>query len=184
MRICIVGGGLCGLTAAFELSDTCQIDILEKRPFLGGCLASYHIDGYWIERYYHHCFAGDAHLMQLFSRLGIADRIEWLTGSTGYCVDGKIHPLTTPGDILKYPHLTLAEKARLAWLTLRSSRIDTGPLDDIPARDYIIEHLGPGIYASFFEPLLKSKFGDRRGEVSAAWLISRIAIRSNRGAGG
>jgi hypothetical protein len=31
---------------------------------------------------------------------------------------------------------------------------------------------------------LKSKFGDRRGEVSAAWLISRIAIRSNRGAGG
>ncbi|HOS67066.1 MAG TPA: FAD-dependent oxidoreductase, partial [Methanoculleus sp.] len=29
-----------------------------------------------------------------------------------------------------------------------------------------------------------SKFGDRREEVSAAWLISRIAIRSDRGAGG
>ena len=40
------------------------------------------------------------------------------------------------------------------------------------------------MYTSFFEPLLKSKFGERRNEVSAAWLISRIAIRSDRGVSG
>ena len=44
---------------------------------------------------------------------------------------------------------------------------------------YILEHLGPRIYSSFFEPLLRSKFGKNRSNVSAAWLISRIAIRSN-----
>ena len=49
---------------------------------------------------------------------------------------------------------------------------------------YIINHLGKNIYSSFFEPLLKSKFGEHRNEVSAAWLISRIAIRSNRGVAG
>ncbi len=57
-------------------------------------------------------------------------------------------------------------------------------MDDIPADQYIIEHLGENIYTSFFEPLLKSKFGEQRKEVSAAWLMSRIAIRSNRGVSG
>jgi protoporphyrinogen oxidase len=57
-------------------------------------------------------------------------------------------------------------------------------LDTIPADRYIIEHLGENVYTSFFEPLLKSKFGEQRKKVSAAWLMSRIAIRSNRGVSG
>ncbi len=40
------------------------------------------------------------------------------------------------------------------------------------------------MYLSFFEPLLKSKFGEQKKDVSAAWLISRIAIRSDRGVSG
>jgi protoporphyrinogen oxidase len=40
------------------------------------------------------------------------------------------------------------------------------------------------VYSSFFEPLLISKFGDQMDRVSAAWLVSRIAIRSNRGLSG
>ena len=40
------------------------------------------------------------------------------------------------------------------------------------------------MYLSFFEPLLKSKFWDQKKDVSAAWLISRIAIRSDRGVSG
>lgn len=76
------------------------------------------------------------------------------------------------------------EKARLGLLTLRSRRLDVSALDGITAKDFILDNLGSGIYSSFFEPLLKSKFGDRSGEVSAAWLISRIAIRSDRGGAG
>lgn len=184
MKICVVGGGLCGLVSALELAETHQVDLFEKRPIPGGCLSSYRIDDYWIEEYYHHCFAGDTSLLSLFDTLQLTDRLEWLRGSTGYYVDGTIHPLTTPTEILRYPHLTLAEKARLGLLTLRSRRLDVSALDGVTAKEYILEHLGPGLYASFFEPLLKSKFGDRAGEVSAAWLISRIAIRSDRGVRG
>ncbi|HQD25870.1 NAD(P)/FAD-dependent oxidoreductase [Methanoculleus thermophilus] len=184
MKICIVGGGLSGLVSALELAGTHQVDLFEKRPIPGGCLGSYRIGDYWIEEYYHHCFAGDVSLLDLFDRLQVTDRLEWLRGSTGYYVDGIVHPLTTPIEILRYPHLTLTEKARLGLLTLRSRRLDVSALDGITAKEFILENLGPGIYASFFEPLLKSKFGDRRDEVSAAWLISRIAIRSDRGAGG
>jgi len=184
MKICVVGGGLSGLVSTLELAGEHEVDLFERRPVPGGCLGSYRIGNYWIEEYYHHCFAGDSALLALFKNLGVIDRLVWLKGTTGYYVDGVIHPLTTPTEILRYPHLTLIEKARLGLLTLRSRRFDVATLDELTARDFVLEKLGPGVYASFFEPLLKSKFGDRAGEVSAAWLISRIAIRSDRGPGG
>ncbi|MDI6720628.1 MAG: NAD(P)/FAD-dependent oxidoreductase [Methanomicrobiales archaeon] len=184
MHVCIIGGGLSGLTAAQTLSNIFEVTIFEIRPFLGGCLTSYNRKEYQIEHYYHHCFAGDEHLFSLLRELGLSDRLEWISGSTGYYVNGTIHPLTRPIEILLYPHLSFTDKIRLGLLTLRAKNLDLVSLDTIPAVDYIREHLGEKIYTSFFEPLLRSKFGDRRHEVSAAWLISRIAIRSDRGVEG
>jgi len=184
MDICIVGGGLCGLTAALSLSDVASIDLVEKQPYLGGCLASYFINKYSIERFYHHCFWGDQRLIHLIKKLGLADELEWLKGTTGYYVDGTVYPLNTPLEILKFPHLSMSDKFRLTLLTLEAKYRDIGSLDAITAREYVIEHFGQTLYNSFFEPLLKSKFGESRGSVSAAWLMSRIAIRSNRGLSG
>lgn len=184
MDICIIGGGLCGLSAAYRLAEHAHIDLLEAKPALGGCLGSIPCHNTWIEQFYHHCFSGDAHLLALIEELGLGNRLEWLSGSTGYMVGGRIFPLTTPMEILKYPHLTLLDKVRLAWLTLRSRTIDTGPLDDITAKEFILSTCGDHAYASFFAPLLRSKFGILADQVSAAWLISRIAIRSDRGSGG
>ena len=50
--------------------------------------------------------------------------------------------------------------------------------------DYILSEVGQRTYESFFEPLMRSKFGAISDKVSAAWLIGRIAIRSNRGLSG
>ena len=184
MRICIIGGGLTGLVAAHALAGEHEVQLVEKMPYLGGCLSSYDMNGYWIERYYHHCFSGDNHLFALLRGLGLMDSLEWRTGTTGYYSGGTIYPLNTPGEILRYPELSLIDKAKLAYLTLTAKMADLSALDDVPAERYIISHLGRNVYSSFFEPLLKSKFGERRNEVSAAWLISRIAIRSDRGVSG
>ncbi|MHB8053095.1 MAG: NAD(P)/FAD-dependent oxidoreductase [Methanoregula sp.] len=184
MRICVIGGGLTGLVAAHALAGEHEVQLVEKMPYLGGCLSSYDVNGYWIERYYHHCFSGDNHLFALLRGLGLMDSLEWRTGTTGYYSGGTIYPLNTPGEILRYPELSLIDKAKLAYLTLTAKMADLSALDDVPAERYIISHLGRNVYSSFFEPLLKSKFGERRNEVSAAWLISRIAIRSDRGVSG
>ena len=50
--------------------------------------------------------------------------------------------------------------------------------------DYILSEVGQRTYESFFQPLLTSKFGAMSDKVSAAWLIGRIAIRSDRGLSG
>jgi len=184
MRICIIGGGLTGLVAAHALAGEHEVRLVEKLPYLGGCLSSYEVNGYWIERYYHHCFSGDAHLLALLRELGLFERLEWRTGTTGYYSGGTIYSLNTPWEILRYPDLSLFDKAKLAYLSLTAKYADLTSLDDVPAERYIIDHLGRNVYSSFFEPLLKSKFGDRRTEVSAAWLFSRVAIRSDRGVSG
>jgi len=184
MKIGIIGGGLTGLVAANALSAEHEVEIFEKMPFLGGCLSSYSVDNYWIERYYHHCFSSDMHLFSLIRELGLSEKLEWKTGTTGYYAGKKIFPLNTPVEILRYPELSITDKARLAYLTFTAKKADLAAMDDIPAEQYIIKHLGANIYTSFFEPLLKSKFGEQREKVSAAWLLSRIAIRSNRGVSG
>jgi protoporphyrinogen oxidase len=175
---------LTGLVAARILTKGHEVVLFEKLPILGGCLSSYNVHDYWIERFYHHCFSSDNALFSLMDELGLSERLEWRTGTTGYLTNNHIYPLNTPFQILQYPELSLTDKAKLAWLTLTAKKHDLAALDDIPADRFIIDHLGQNVYLSFFEPLLKSKFGDCRKDVSAAWLFSRIAIRSNRGISG
>jgi protoporphyrinogen oxidase len=184
MKIAIIGGGLTGLVAAHRLVQDHEVDLFEKMPYLGGCLSSYKVNDYYVERYYHHCFSTDKSLFALITEMGLIDKLEWKTGTTGYCAGNKIYRLNTPLEILLYPELSLMDKVKLARLTFRSKKTDLRTLDDVTAEQYILTHLGKNIYSSFFEPLLKSKFGERRKEVSAAWLLSRIAIRSNRGVSG
>jgi protoporphyrinogen oxidase len=184
MKIGIIGGGLAGLSAAHALLPDHEIDLYEKMPFPGGCLSSYTFDRYSIERYYHHCFSGDRALFSLLVDLELSQDLEWRTGTTAYYSNGRIYPLNTPAEILKYPDLSIIGKARLALLTLQAKKADLAALDDVQAEQYIIDRCGRNVFSSFFEPLLRSKFGQNRSTVSAAWLMSRIAIRSDRSVAG
>ena len=181
MTTVIIGGGLAGLAAAYRLAGKDKIILIEKEPELGGMASSYRIDGYHIEKYYHHIFASDKELISLIEELGL--RLEWLKGTTGYYFDGKIYPMNTPLEILAA--LPLMDVIRLTWLVLKAKSIkDRTPFDNITAKEWIIDTAGESVYNNFFLPLLQSKFGDNKEKVSAAWLLGRVQIRSNRGAKG
>ncbi|VVB90335.1 Flavin containing amine oxidoreductase [uncultured archaeon] len=188
MKTIIIGGGLAGLTAAYRLAGKDEITIIEKENELGGMASSYSLPKpnngtYNIEKYYHHIFASDSELISLIEELGLADRLEWLRGTTGYFFNGKIYPMNTPFEILRT--LPLLDVVRLALLVLKAKTIkDRTPFDEITAKQWIIDTAGESVYNNFFLPLLSSKFGDNKEKVSAAWLLGRVQIRSNRGAKG
>ncbi len=183
MKTIIIGGGLAGLAAAYKLTGTGEVLVIEKDAEPGGMASSYHINDYYIEKYYHHIFTGDKELITLINELGLGQRLEWLRGSTGYYLDGRIYPMNTPLEILKA--LPLMDIIRLTGLVLRAKNIkDRSKYDDITAKDWIIDTAGESVYDNFFLPLLSSKFGDNREKVSAAWLLGRVQIRSNRGTKG
>jgi len=122
MKYCIIGGGLTGLVAAEALSSVPSdtVVLYEKAPVPGGCLASVPArNGDPVETFYHHCFAGDTELFALMKDVGVFERLEWLSGSTGSYADGKVWPMTSPLDILRYPHLSLPDIIRLGLFTLR-----------------------------------------------------------------
>ena len=133
MKIGVIGGGLTGLVAASRLSEEHEVHIFEKLPYLGGCLSSYNINNYWIERYYHHFFSGDISLFGLIDEMGLSGKIEWKTGTSGYLANNKIYPLNTPLQILRYPELSIFDKVKLAYLTLTAKKTDLKALDTITA---------------------------------------------------
>jgi protoporphyrinogen oxidase len=183
MKTIIIGAGLAGLAAAYRLAGKGEVLVIEKDAEPGGMASSYHIDDYYIEKYYHHIFTGDKDLITLINELGLGQRLEWLHGSTGYYFNGRIYPMNTPLEILKA--LPLMDIIRLTWLVLRAKKIkDRSQYDDIIAKDWIVDTAGESVYNNFFLPLLSSKFGENKEKVSAAWLLGRVQIRSNRGAKG
>jgi protoporphyrinogen oxidase len=183
MKTIIIGGGLAGLAASYKLAGREDVVIVEREPELGGMASSYNIDGYHIEKYYHHIFASDKELIALIEELGLGNRLEWLRGTTGYYFNGKIYPMNTPFEIMKA--LPLMDVIKLTWLVLKAKTIkDRTVFDEITAKQWITDTAGDSVYNNFFQPLLSSKFGENYEKVSAAWLLGRVQIRSNRGAKG
>jgi protoporphyrinogen oxidase len=128
--------------------------------------------------------------VELAEDLGLGDDIEWRVGKNAYYVDGTVHPMDTPWQILAFPHWSLYDTFRLGMLTLDVDvrgwrpRFDTyerlDDFEEISAVDFAREHTTENVYETFFDPLLEAKFGERKDEVSAAWLLGRIKFRGER----
>jgi protoporphyrinogen oxidase len=179
MKIAVVGGGFTGLTAARELQEYCRVTVFES-DWLGGLASSYCSGDYCIEKFYHHCFRGDEQLLELIRELKLTHRLEWRIARVGCELNGRIYPLNTPVEILRYPGMSFTDKFRLSLFTLRSRNRDYEKFDDIGVVEGIGEELGEKLYRRFFHPLLRGKFGENYRHVSYAWLLARVAIRSNR----
>lgn len=181
MKAVIIGGGLTGLAAAYTLKDAV---LLEKDSTLGGAASSYNLEGYNIERYYHHIFSIDEEIIALIRELSLEKKLEWRRATTGYYVKDRAYNLNTPLEILRYPYLSLLDKFKLALFVSSIGRQRLESLEGISAEEWILQKLGSSCYQNFFEPLLRGKFGDNASEVSAAWLAGRVRIRSQRSLSG
>jgi protoporphyrinogen oxidase len=187
----VVGGGIAGLAAAYRLQQRgYEATVLEASDDLGGLAATYATAGDDVEKFYHHLSKSEETIVELAEALGLGDRVEWLVGKNAYYVDGTVHPLDTLPQIAAYPHLSLYDTLRLGLLTLEIDvrggrpRFDTyddlEAFEDVPIKQFLLEHTTRGVYENFFEPLLDAKFGDRKEDVSAAWLLGRIKFRGER----
>jgi len=189
MKIIIIGSGLSGLSAGYKLCKSNEIIIFEKDAEIGGMAASYCQSyagkKYFIEKYYHHIFRSDSELLALIKELGLESQMLWLKGKNAYFVDGKNYPMNTPSEILRFSPLSFTDMVKLGLMVFRIKLInDTTSYDRIKAKDWILDIAGKSVYENFFAPLMKSKFGDNAENVSAAWLIGRVKIRSDRGTEG
>jgi protoporphyrinogen oxidase len=191
MTVGIVGGGIAGLAAAYRLQQHGHdVRVFEASEDLGGLAAVHETAGDPIETFYHHLSKSEETIVELADDLGVGDRVEWIYGNDGYYVDGVVHPLNTIWEIAAYPHMSFYDKFRLGMLTMEidvrggipsfDAYDDLEAYEDVPIREFLVEHTTRGVYENFFEPLLDAKFGERKDDVSAAWLLGRIKFRGER----
>lgn len=181
MRVCVVGAGVAGLVAAYRLTQEGHAcDVYERWPGLGGQAATLDVgQGHLVERYYHHWFTSDRHILELCEELGIDDAVEWHPSSMAFFVDGRSRAFTTPLDLLRFTALPLRDRLRMGLAVLRLQRSDApvSAYEGETAREWIRREMGPRAYAKVWGPLLRAKFGDRGDDVSMAWLWSKLTLR-------
>ncbi len=175
-RVCVVGAGVTGLTAAFELGrHGHDVLVLEAAPETGGLAGSIDVDGTPVDRFYHFICRTDADLVDLVGELGIGDRLTWRASRTAFLHDGTLYRFGSPLDLLRFRPVPLLQRVRFGLNVIRSrTRRAWRELDRVPAEEWLRRQIGGRAYEVIWDPLLRTKFGDTHGSISAAWMWHRI----------
>lgn len=186
-HVVVIGAGFCGLAAAYELGKQgIRVTVLERDAEIGGLAGSFQIDGVRLEKFYHHWFTNDVHVMQLIEELGKQDQVLLRPTRTGMYYANSFFKLSTPFDLLRFSPLSFFDRIRLGLLTLRARRVsDWRALEGKAAVDWLREMGGERVYQVVWEPLLRGKFGEVAEEISAVWFWNKLKLRGgSRGKGG
>ncbi len=178
-RVAVIGGGIAGLVAAYELSRAgLSVTLIERAPRLGGLAGSFEVgDGHSIEKYYHFICKPDRAYFEMQEALGLASRLRWRTTDMGLFYKGMVYTLGDPVSLLAFPHFSLTDKLRFILTTARSKlRGSTNwrDLENVPVKEWLVNAFGPRVYDLLYRPLLESKFHEHLDEISAAWMWARF----------
>jgi len=184
MNIAIIGAGIAGLSAAYDLAGHGhQVTIFEAAPYAGGLAAGFKSDRWdWhLEHFYHHWFETDHDILDIIKEIGASDKLFFPRPTTSMYIDGQIYPFDSPARMLLFPKLPLIPKIRfgLAGLYLRLTK-NWQALEKETAHTWMTRTMGRQAYRMLWEPLLIGKFGDYYKEVNMAWFWARIHKRSPR----
>ena len=179
MRIGIIGGGIAGLTAAYKLAKKgYNVAVFEKEAELGGQAGTFSIEGTRLERFYHHLFTSDRHIIQLIDELGLSPRMRWIDSKVGLFHGDKVYDFVTPLDLLRFTPLSLPNRLWAGFIALYLQRqTNWRKYEGITAKEWLEKHAGKSVYNAIWEPLLRSKFGDSYDEVSMTWFWGKMRLR-------
>ena len=179
MRIGIVGGGMTGLTAAYELAKKGhEVELFEAADTVGGIAGAVQIDGFYLEKYYHHFFKSDTHILSLLEELGLGRRLLWKKSRMGYYSGDKVYAFGTPQSLLKFKPLNFYDKFRFGLSVLGLMAIkDWHALENVTARDWLVANAGEKAFEKVWKPLLVTKFGEEYDKVSMTWMWGKIRLR-------
>ncbi len=183
--VAIVGAGIAGLTAAYDLTrQGYPTTIYEASSGVGGLASGFRAEGWdWsLERFYHHWFTSDHDVINLIRELGLEDSLLFPRPVTALWYDDGSYPLDSATALLRFPHLGMADKLRtgIVLAYLRVTR-DWRRLERHTAHRWLSRFMGQQAYEVLWEPLLIGKFGEEHyRDVSMAWFWARIFKRSPR----
>lgn len=184
-NIAIIGAGIGGLSAAWDLTLAGhQVTIYENAPVPGG-LASGFKEPQWdwsVEKFYHHWFESDAHMLGLIEELDLRDKVIFPRPYTVLNHKGRWYPFDSIPGALAFPGLGFGvNKIRfgLVGLYLRLTN-NWRALEKHTAHEWMRKWAGRKVYEAMWEPMLVGKFGPYYRDVNMAWFWARLKARTTR----
>jgi protoporphyrinogen oxidase len=176
----VLGGGPCGLAAAWELARGGHRPIvLERETVVGGLCATHvleHESGSWRFDLGGHRFVS--------SDAGLSRWLEGLLGDDLLTQERKSVVLHD-GRRFKYPldardlleNLGVAENARaLAGYALERAKRAVRPREDATFEDWVTARFGAPLYDTFFGPYTQKLWGIHPSRISSDWAAERISL--------
>ena len=141
IRVVIIGGGFCGLAAAFYLArGGTAVTVLEADAEVGGLAGTFEVGGRRLEKFYHHWFTSDCYVMRLLSELGREDQIVTRPNSNRHLSREPLLQISSPLDLVRFQPLSFVNRIRRGLLALKARRVrDWQALEHRTAADWLIE---------------------------------------------
>lgn len=191
LRVAIVGGGVTGLTAAYDLTRPAQggrfaVTLYEGAPQLGGLAAGFKGRPTWewpLEHYYHHLFLSDKAMLALLDEIGYAHALKRYRPNTAIHFQGRNYPLDSVTRVLQFPLIPFADRVRMGavigYLRYHPAR-PWRRFDGEVADAWLRKWMGSRAYEAVWEFQLQGKFGDYYREVNLAWFWARVYARTTK----
>ena len=186
MKIAIIGAGYSGMAAAWDLRKSGHdVTIYESADYVGGLASGFKEPGWkWsVEKFYHHWFASDTHMLGLIDELGLRDRVIFPRPYTVMYHDGKFFPLDSVLKAIMFPGLGWGiNKIRFGLVGL-FLRLTTNwqELEKYTVDEWMRKWCGETVYKLMWEPLVIGKFGEKYyKQINMAWMWARLHSRTTR----
>jgi squalene-associated FAD-dependent desaturase len=176
--VTIIGAGIAGLAAACALANTGhQVQLLERRPYVGGRASSYPHPGAneTIDNCQHILLGCCTNLIDLYGRLGVENQISWSNNFTYIEPGGRRTtlapsplpaPLHTLPAFLRAAAFSLADKLAIARaLSHFLLRIPADTEESFAAWAHR-HHQTPGAIDRFWKPILASALNEDLDRIS------------------
>jgi protoporphyrinogen oxidase len=185
VKVAIVGAGVAGLTAAYDLARRGHVVVVYEAASVAGGLASGFRDERWewpLERFYHHLFESDTAIRSLVQEIGFADRLFFRRPITAQWWNGRAYALDGVLPVLRFPAVPFIDRLRFGVVAayLKYVTNDWQNLEKVTAAEWTSRWCGPRVYREIWRPLLEGKFGPHADDVNMAWLWARLKARSFR----
>ena len=184
MKIAIIGAGISGMAAAFDLQKAGhEVTIFEGSDHVGG-LASGFKKAEWatsVEYFYHHWFQTDKDMLRLMDDLHLRDQVIYRRPKTVIYYNEAFYPLDSPIAALTFPGFRFWDMVRFGFVTVYLRYLASWKtMEKYTADDWMLRWYGKRVHEVSFRPLLMGKFGDHFQDVNMAWMWARLKARSTK----